>query len=59
MILIRTSPLACAFGELGERISKNELIKDKTWVQCFVFINKIKSLARITILLKTKPVQTT
>ena len=29
MILIRTSPLACAFGELGERISKNELIKDK------------------------------
>ena len=58
MILIRTSPLACAFGELGE-ISKNELIKDKAWIQCFVFINKIKSLARITILLKTKPVQTT
>ena len=59
MILIRTSPLACAFGELGERISKNELIKDKVWVQYFVFINKIKSLARIIILLKSKPAQTT
>ena len=59
MILIRTSPLACAFGELGERISKNELIKDKAWAQCYVLINKIKSLARIIILLKTKPVQTT
>lgn len=29
MNLIRTSRIACAFGELGERISKNELTKSK------------------------------